>query len=82
MYYINKIFDINGFDNINKYILNMIPKKYFIDINKEELIEHLKKDKKNEGNNICFIIPEKEGNFNIKFVELNDIKDKLINFII
>jgi 3-dehydroquinate synthase len=82
MYYINKLFNINNFENINKYILDMIPKKYFIDINKEELIEHLKKDKKNEGNKICFIVPEKFGIFNIKFIELNDITDKLVNFII
>jgi 3-dehydroquinate synthase len=81
MYYINNIFDINGFDKINKYILNMIPKKYFIDINKEELIEHLKKDKKNEGDNICFIVPKEFGNFNIKFVELENIKQKIINCV-
>ncbi len=81
MYYINKIFDINEFNKINEYILNMIPKKYFIDINKEQLIEHLKKDKKNEGNKICFIIPQEFGNFTIKFVELENIKQKLINFV-
>lgn len=81
MYYINKLFDIDNFDDINKYIINMIPKKYFIKLDPNDIIQHLKKDKKNNGNDICFIIPEKSGLFNIKFININIIHDKLFNLL-
>jgi 3-dehydroquinate synthase len=77
MYYINKLFNINNFDYINNYIINMIPKKYFINLDPNIIIQHLKKDKKNNGDNICFIIPEKSGIFNIDFIDINIIQTKL-----
>ena len=77
MLYINKLFTTN-FDKINNYILKIIPQKYFTIFDNKILIEYLKKDKKNEGSKICFIIPEKPGYFYIKYIELTDIKNKLI----
>jgi 3-dehydroquinate synthase len=79
MLYINKLFT-NNFDKINDFILKMIPNKYFINFDNDLLIQNLIKDKKNKGSEICFIIPEKPGNFFIKFIELSNIKDKIINF--
>lgn len=75
MYYINILFNITNFEEINKYILNMIPKKYFIKFDSNIIIQHLKKDKKNNGDDICFIVPETFGNFNIKFVNIKKIED-------
>jgi 3-dehydroquinate synthase len=77
MYFINKLFDINNFEELNKYILSMIPQKYFIKFDSNIIIQHLKKDKKNNGDDICFIIPETFGNFNIKFVNIKEIENKI-----
>lgn len=81
MYYINILFNIKNFEEINKYILDMIPKKYFIKINSDVIIQHIMKDKKNNGNDICFIVPENFGNFNFKFVNIKEIKNKLQNVL-
>lgn len=78
MYYINILFNIKNFEEINKYILKMIPQKFFIKFDPNNIIEHLMKDKKNNGDNICFIVPEIFGNFNIRFVNIKEIESKLI----
>jgi 3-dehydroquinate synthase len=81
MYFINILFDIKNFEEINKYILEMIPRKFFIKFDSKNIIQHLMKDKKNNGNDICFIVPENFGNFNIKFVNIKEIENNLQNIL-
>ena len=78
MYFINKLFEIKCLEEMNNYILEMIPKKYFIKFDGKKIIEHLKKDKKNIGNRICFIVPNTFGDTQIKFVDCEEINCKLI----
>ena len=77
MYFINKLFYNKDFDDINNYILNMIPTKYLVKFDEELMINHIKNDKKNLGNDICFIIPITFGTFDIKFVNINNIMNEL-----
>ena len=77
MYYINTIFKIDALNQVNDSILDMIPTKYHIHFNANSIIEHLKNDKKNKGNNICFIVPNDFGNFVIKYVNLADIEENI-----
>jgi len=81
MYFINKLFKISQFENINTYILNMIPKKYICYLNSEIIFNHLLKDKKNNGENICFIIPETYGQFYFKFINCNEISHNFNSII-
>lgn len=80
MYYINTLFNVDKFNELNKQILKMIPTKYYIQFDPKSIIEHLKNDKKNKGSNICFIIPNDFGDFVIKYVNLVDVEE-IINFI-
>lgn len=82
MYFINKLFEIKNFENINEFILNMIPKKYLLKFDNQQIITHIKNDKKNLGNNICFIVPENFGIFNIKFINIDNIQSILNNILI
>jgi 3-dehydroquinate synthase len=82
MYFINKLFEIKNLDIINEFILNMIPKKYLLKFDNQKIITHIINDKKNLGNNICFIIPDNFGIFNIKFINIENIQSILNNILI
>lgn len=82
MYFINKLFEIKNFENINEFILNMIPKKYLLKFDNQQIITHIRNDKKNLGNNICFIVPENFGIFNIKFINIENIQSMLNNILL
>ncbi len=78
MYIINKIFYNDKYDEINNFILNMIPNKFKnIKIKYDDIINNLKNDKKNDGDNICFIILDNLGKTKIIFKSLNDIEKKI-----
>lgn len=82
MYFINKLFEIKNFENINEFILNMIPIKYKLKFDNQQIITHIKNDKKNLGNNICFIVPDNFGLFNIKFINIENIQSMLNNILV
>ncbi len=82
MYIKNILFFDNKYNDVNNEILNLIDKKYFSYYFSYELfLNHIKNDKKNIDNNICFIVLDEIGNTKTIFVNLNDIKDNLFNIM-
>ena len=80
MYIVNTLFYDDKYKEINDLILMMIPNKFKkINISYEQFIKHLLNDKKNDGDNICFIVLDDIGKISFKFKKLNDINDKLKN---
>ena len=57
MFINNKLFYDNKYAEINNLILKLINPKFFeINFTYNEFIKHILSDKKNRGNDICFII--------------------------
>jgi len=82
MYIENSLFDEVKYREINKTILNLVNPKFFnIDINFSLLIKHILSDKKNRGNNVCFIFLENIGSTKIVYMSIESIEDKLKEII-
>jgi 3-dehydroquinate synthase len=80
MYIVNTLFYDDKYKSINNLILEMIPDKYKkLNLSYDEFIKHLLNDKKNDGDNICFIILAEIGNIQFKFKKLDEINEKLKN---
>jgi 3-dehydroquinate synthase len=80
MYFINKLFYQNKYDEINNYILNMIPDKFKkINISYIDFLDHILNDKKNDGDNICFILLNNIGESIFVFKKLSEININLKN---
>jgi len=80
MYFINKLFYDEKYDDLNNYILNMIPDKFKnLNISYNEFLNHILNDKKNDGDNICFILLNEIGESIFVFKKISDINDKLKN---
>ena len=80
MYIVNTLFFDDKYKSINDLILEMIPDKYKkLNLSYDEFVKHLLNDKKNNGDNICFIILEEVGNIQFKFKKLDEINEKLKN---
>jgi 3-dehydroquinate synthase len=78
MYVENSLCDDAKYNDINKTILNLVNPKFFdIDINYLLLIKHILSDKKNRGNNVCFILLENIGLTRIVYKPIDTIRDKL-----
>lgn len=78
MYLINNIFDNELDIDINYTIYNLIDKKYLqINIDKQNLVKHILNDKKNDGDNICFIVLKSLGKTEITYHNILTIKYKL-----
>lgn len=78
MYIINKLFYDDKYEIINNYIITKIPDKFKnININYETFINSILNDKKNNGDNICFILLDEVGKNKFVFKKLNDIEIKL-----
>lgn len=76
MYIKNKLFHGDKFKDINELIINLINKKFFdIEFNYNIFFEHLMSDKKNKGDNICFIVMQEIG----KSVFIYKKKEEVIN---
>jgi 3-dehydroquinate synthase len=73
MYIKNKLFYGDKYENINNLILNMVNKNFFdVSFNFSSFIEHILSDKKNRGNDVCFILLEEIGNTIITYKKIDE----------
>jgi 3-dehydroquinate synthase len=78
MYIKNRVFYDNKFLEINNLILSLIDRKFLnIHFDYNIFLSHIKADKKNDGNNICFILLEEIGKTKIVYHTMDNIEDKL-----
>lgn len=74
MYLVNRLFEkTKNFKEFNDYILSLIPLKYFIKFDTREIIKHMENDKKNIGDQICFIVLEDYGKSNFVYKSKEDV---------
>jgi 3-dehydroquinate synthase len=63
------------YDYINNFILELIDPKFFnIEFNYSEFIKHILSDKKNRGNEICFILLDAIGQTKIIYKNINNVE--------
>lgn len=80
MYFINNLFYEDKYNDLNNYILKMIPNKFKkIDISYNTFLGHILNDKKNDGDNVCFILLNNIGESIFVFKKLSEINEKLKN---
>lgn len=80
MYIINKLFYGNKYEQLNNYMISIIPDKFKkIQISYELFINSVLNDKKNDGDNVCFILLDEIGNSKFIFKKINDINNELKN---
>ena len=78
----NKLFNENKYDDLNKFILDIVNPKFFkIIFNFDIFMKHLLADKKNNGDNICFILLQNYGDTKIIYKPKHEIEDSLKNII-
>jgi 3-dehydroquinate synthase len=78
MYIINTLFYDNKHAEINELILNMIPSKFKnLSLSYDTFIKHILNDKKNNGENICFILLDEIGKMKIIFKKIDEINETL-----
>ena len=78
MYIINRLFYDDKHFEINELIYSMIPDKFKkINIDYDTCIRHVLNDKKNNGDEICFIVLDEVGKTNIIFKKMSEINEKL-----
>lgn len=78
MYVKNKLFQDNKHDEMNELILEMVDKKFFnMEFNYDIFISHVLADKKNDGDNVCFIVLNDTGQTNFIYKHISLITDKL-----
>jgi len=79
MYLINKIFYDNKHSHVNNFIVNLIPEKFKnFSVSYTKLVDAVLNDKKNNGDNICFILLEEVGRTTITYNTFSKISDKLL----
>lgn len=80
MYMINRLFYDNKYEELNNFILEIIPDKFKkIKIPFQEFLNHVLSDKKNDGENICFILLNNIGESIFVYRKLEDIISKINN---
>jgi 3-dehydroquinate synthase len=78
MYIINKLFYQNKYEDLNQIMIKMIPEKFKnTNISYEIFINSLLNDKKNDGENVCFIVLHEIGESKFIFKKINEINDNL-----
>jgi 3-dehydroquinate synthetase len=78
MYIINKLFYQEKYFDLNNYMISIIPDKFKkIEISYDLFINSVLNDKKNDGNNVCFILLDEIGNSIFIFKKINEINDQL-----
>ena len=86
----NILFYGDKYAYINNFILELVDPKFFnIEFNYSEFIKHILSDKKNKGNDICFILLDEIGKSKIIYKNIinvektmNDIFIKLFKKVI
>ena len=77
---INKLFYQNKYEELNQSMIKMIPEKFKkINISYNVFINSVLNDKKNDGDNVCFIILNEIGESKFIFKKINEINDDLKN---
>jgi 3-dehydroquinate synthase len=78
----NILFYDDKFEDINKLILKLVNPKFFnIEFNYSEFIKHILSDKKNKGNEVCFILLDEIGKSKIIYKHIDEVKEKMKNII-
>jgi 3-dehydroquinate synthetase len=78
MYIKNCLFYKDKYNDINDLILSLVDKKFFeIEFSFEDFINHILSDKKNDGDNICFILLDEIGKTIITYRKIDEIKNLL-----
>jgi 3-dehydroquinate synthase len=63
------------YDYINNFILELIDPKFFnIEFNYSDFIKHILSDKKNKGNDVCFILLDEIGQSKIIYKNINNVE--------
>lgn len=79
----NILFYGDKYDYINNFILELVNPKFFnIEFNYSDFIKHILSDKKNKGNDICFILLDEIGKTKIIYKNINTIEKKLNDIFI
>ena len=82
MYIKNVLFYGEKYNEVNNMILEMVHPKFFeTGFNYDIFIKHLLSDKKNNGDNICFILLDEIGASIIAYKKLDDFYIPLLNII-
>jgi 3-dehydroquinate synthase len=77
----NILFYGDKYDYINNFILELVDPKFFnIEFNYSEFIKHILSDKKNKGNDICFILLDEIGKSKIIYKNIINV-EKTMNDI-
>jgi 3-dehydroquinate synthase len=83
MYIKNILFYGDKYNEINNFILDMVDKKFFkLSFNYHVFIEHLLSDKKNNGDDICFILLDEIGKTIITYKKIDDFYVPLQEIIV
>ena len=78
MYIINKLFYKDKYETLNSYMLSIIPNKFKkIQISYELLLNSVLNDKKNDGDNVCFILLDEIGQSKFVFKKITEFNDDL-----
>lgn len=78
MYMINEIFYYEKYEEVNNFILDIIPHKFKnLQLSYNTFVGHILNDKKNDGENICFILLNEIGDSIFVFKKLNKINDQM-----
>ena len=82
MYIINNLFYPDKYNELNEFMIKMIPTKFKnIKIPYEIFLNSILNDKKNDNDNICFILLDDIGKTKIIFEKLDNINDNLKNIL-
>ena len=74
----NILFYEDKYDDINSLILKLVDKNFFdIEFNYSEFIKHILCDKKNRGNDVCFILLEDIGKSKIIYKNISEVEIKM-----
>jgi 3-dehydroquinate synthase len=80
MYIINKLFYQDKYETLNNYMLSIIPDKFKrIQISYDLLLSSVLNDKKNDGDNVCFILLDEIGKSKFIFRKITEINNNLKN---
>jgi 3-dehydroquinate synthase len=80
MYMINKLFYQDKYNDLNQYMLRILPEKFkHIEISYDLFIHSVLNDKKNDGDNVCFVLLDNIGDSKFIFKKISVINNDLKN---